>query len=124
MNKFIFLFISGGISYCTLEILWRGYTHWSMFILGGLCLYILFCTFNRLENTPLILKAIIGGGIITVAEFITGCIVNIALGWNIWNYSASAYNLFGQICLPYTLLWTLLCIPIAFLSKFFGKYIR
>ncbi len=124
MIKFILLFISGGVGYCTLEVFWRGYTHWSMFLLGGTCLYILFLTFNRLNNLPLLVKAIIGGGIITVAEFITGCIVNIALGWNVWNYSSSAYNLFGQICLPYTILWTLLCIPIAALSKRFGKYIR
>ncbi len=124
MNKFIFLFITGGIGYCILELIWRGYTHWSMFILGGICLYTLFCTFTRLYDTPIILKAIIGGGIITVAEFLTGCIVNLFLGWNVWSYASAPYNLLGQICLPYTVLWTLLCIPIALISNALGKYIR
>ena len=123
MKKFIILFPSGGMLYCILEILWRGYTHWSMFLLGGLCLYILFCTFNRINSAPLLLKAIIGGGIITVAEFLTGCIVNLSLGWNVWNYSAAPFNLLGQVCLPYTILWTLLCLPVALFSKAFGKYI-
>ena len=27
----------GAISYSLLEIIWRGFTHWSMFVLGGLC---------------------------------------------------------------------------------------
>lgn len=124
MNKLLFLFITGGIGYCAIEILWRGYTHWSMFLLGGICLCILVLTFNRLYNTPLILKTIIGGGIITVAEFLTGCIVNIFLGWNVWSYSSAPFNLLGQICLPYSILWTILCLPIALISKIIGKYIR
>ncbi len=124
MNKLLFLFITGGIGYCAIEILWRGYTHWSMFLLGGICLCILVLTFNRLYNTPIILKAIIGGGIITVAEFLTGCIVNIFLGWNVWSYSSAPFNLLGQICLPYSILWTILCLPIALFSKIIGKYIR
>ena len=35
--KYIFLFIIGGFTYYMIEILWRGYSHWSMFILGGIC---------------------------------------------------------------------------------------
>lgn len=31
------LFLFGGISYCLIEISWRGYTHWTMGIVGGLC---------------------------------------------------------------------------------------
>ena len=124
MNRFICLFIIGGFGYCSIEIIWRGYTHWSMFILGGLCLYTLLSTFERMQNTPLVIKAITGGGIITVAEFLTGCIVNLSLGWNVWSYSSAPYNLLGQICLPYTVLWIFLCIPIALFSDTLGKYIR
>lgn len=124
MNRFIFTFIFGGMGYCILEILWRGYTHWTMFVLGGLCLYVLNLTFNRLQSFHLALKAIIGGGIITVAEFLTGCIVNLQLGWSVWDYSAAPYNLLGQICLPYSILWMLLCIPVALISDLFVKYIR
>ena len=31
------IFLIGGALYNLIEILWRGYTHWSMFIVGGLC---------------------------------------------------------------------------------------
>ena len=124
MNRFIIIFILGGFGYCILEILWRGYTHWTMFVLGGLCLYALTATFNRLQRVHLALKAIIGGGIITVAEFLTGCIVNLYLGWRVWDYSAAPYNLLGQICLPYSILWMLLCIPVALISDLLVKYIR
>ena len=44
MNKYatftikeLFLFLIGGFLYYSIEILWRGFSHWSMFILGGLC---------------------------------------------------------------------------------------
>lgn len=121
MNRFIILFITGGAGYCALELLWRGRTHWTMFVLGGICFYLLFRIFYYLNDTPVVIKAIIGGGIITVAEFFTGCIVNIALKWNVWNYSAAPYNLLGQICLPYSILWILLCIPIALLFKAISK---
>ena len=47
----------------------------------------------------------IGSTIITVLEFITGCIVNLWLGWNVWDYSNLPLNLLGQICLPFSTLW-------------------
>ena len=47
----------------------------------------------------------IGSTIITVLEFITGCIVNLWLGWNVWDYSNLPLNLLGQICLPFSILW-------------------
>ena len=36
-GKGILLFLVGGLIYFWLEVLWRGYSHWSMFLLGGLC---------------------------------------------------------------------------------------
>jgi asparagine N-glycosylation enzyme membrane subunit Stt3 len=37
LNKYLILFVIGGISYFFIEILWRGHSHITMFILGGLC---------------------------------------------------------------------------------------
>lgn len=31
------VFYLGGMFYCTVELLWRQWTHGSMFLLGGLC---------------------------------------------------------------------------------------
>ena len=104
--KYLFLGAIGSIIYMSLEILWRGYTHWTMGVLGGIC-FICLGLINELLSwkTPLVLQMLIGSTIITILEFITGCIVNLWLGWNIWDYSNLPLNLLGQICLPFSILW-------------------
>ena len=106
ITKYLFLGVIGSIIYMSLEILWRGYTHWTMGVLGGIC-FICLGLINELLSweTPLVLQMLIGGAIITILEFITGCIVNLWLGWNIWDYSNLPLNLLGQICLPFSILW-------------------
>ena len=104
--KYVFLGVIGGIIYYILENIWRGYSHWTMFILGGIC-FIALGLINEIFSwdTPLISQMVIGGAIITILEFITGYIVNLWLDWNIWDYSDVPYNLLGQICLPFSILW-------------------
>lgn len=106
LMKYIFLCIIGGSTYVGLEFLWRGFSHWTMFILGGIC-FICLGLINELISwdIPLWLQMIIGGVIITILEFITGCIVNLWLGWNIWDYSDLSYNLLGQISLFSSIGW-------------------
>ena len=106
ITKYLFLGIIGSIIYMSLEILWRGYTHWTMGVLGGIC-FICLGLINELLSweTPLVLQMLIGGTIITVLELITGCIVNLWLGWNIWDYSNLPYNLLGQISLFSSIGW-------------------
>ena len=95
----------GGLLYYGLEILWRGYSHWTMFILGGMCFYLIGEINEYLPWEMKLYKQImIGVSIVTVLEFITGCIVNLWLKWNVWDYSSIPLNLFGQICLTYVLL--------------------
>ena len=105
-SKYLFLFIAGGTIYGMIEMLSRGYTHWTMGVLGGIC-FICLGLINELLSwkTPLVLQMLIGSTIITILEFITGCIVNIWLGWNVWDYSNLPLNLLGQICLPFSILW-------------------
>ena len=38
LNKYLFLFDVGGLLYILIELAWRGWSHWTMFILGGICL--------------------------------------------------------------------------------------
>ena len=104
--KYVVLLVMGGLVYMSLEILWRGYTHWTMGVLGGIC-FICLGLINELLSweTPLALQMLIGSTIITILEFITGCIVNLWLGWNVWDYSNLPLNLLGQICLPFSILW-------------------
>lgn len=109
MFKGLILFAIGGIVYIVIELLWRGYTHFSMFLLGGLC-FRLIGSLNEhgSQKPPLIFQMVLGSFIITALEFICGYIVNIHLGLNVWDYSDMPLNIMGQICLPYTLLWFIL----------------
>ena len=109
--KYMILFLIGGLVYFGIEIMYRGYSHWTMFILGGICFIALGNINNVLSwDTPLITQSLIGAGIITVLEYITGYIVNIRLGWNVWDYSNMLFNLNGQICLLFSLMWTIVSI--------------
>lgn len=104
--KYFILFLIGGLTYFLLEMILRGHSHWTMFILGGICFICLGLINEVLPwNMPLYQQMLIGASIITVLEFITGCVVNLALGWHIWDYSNLPFNLFGQICLQFSALW-------------------
>lgn len=35
--KFLILLSSGGLTYVLIELLFRGRSHWSMFLVGGIC---------------------------------------------------------------------------------------
>ena len=105
--EYLVIFLIGGCVYYCIEILWRGYSHYSMFILGGLCLIIIGLLNEGLfpEKFGLISQMLMGSVIITVLEFITGMIVNVWMGLNIWDYSDMPLNIMGQICLPFTIAW-------------------
>lgn len=107
-TKNIMMFISGGIIYGFMEVLWRGYTHWTMILTGGICLVFLYNMFNHLENVHTLCKCVYGAGIITLVEFTVGCIVNLMLGMNVWDYSAIPFNLLGQVCVLFSTFWILI----------------
>ncbi len=112
----------GGVGYYTLETLWRGWSHWSMALAGGLCLLLYYplCTGRA---RPQLLLALIGAAIITAIEFCVGMIVNVALGLGVWDYSALPLNLWGQISLLYSSLWFLLCIPMTWLCRSLRRHV-
>ena len=99
--KQILLFYLGGMGYTGLELLWRGRTHGSMFLLGGAC----FVALGQLKKLclPLPLSAVLGSGIVTAAELAAGLTVN--RSYNVWDYRSVPLNFMGHICLPYSLLW-------------------
>lgn len=117
--KYSTLTLFGGIGYNIIELLWRGYSHISMTFAGGISFLILYIINNSYKKMPLLLKSLLGGAAITVVEFISGVIVNMKMNLAVWNYSDRKFNLLGQICLLYSVLWVLLCIPVnLLLDKF------
>lgn len=114
------LLIGGGL-YVLVELIWRGRSHWTMFLLGGLC-FISIGLINEIIpwDMPLWQQIIIGAGIITALEFLTGCIVNLWLGWDVWDYSGLPGNILGQICPQFFLLW----VPIALVAIVLDDWLR
>ena len=109
--KFLILFVFGGAVYFLIEILWRGYSHWTMFLLGGLCFVIVGAINNFIPWEMKFEKQMaIGAIIITILEFIVGVVVNLILKWNIWDYSMLPFNILGQICIPFSTIWYFLSI--------------
>ena len=95
------LFTVGGSAYMGLELLWRGWSHGSMFLAGGSCFLLL----GELERRklPIPLRAALGAGIITMVEYAAGLAFN--RNYTVWDYRDQPMNLHGQICLPFCLLW-------------------
>jgi len=128
-------FIGGGGAYGLLEILWRGFTHISMIILGGICFIGLLHIYKYNEvkfprlfkrrgysekagggedissaqargfRLNMAIKSVLGGGMITAAELLAGILLNIWLSLNVWDYSGQRFQFLGQISLIYFFLW-------------------
>lgn len=114
MRKYIEIlsvFTVGALLYCIIEILWRGYTHWTMGIAGGICFTAVYLIKKTCPNVPCFTRYAAGAAIICTVEYLTGFIVNVILDWEVWDYSERAFNIYGQICPLYTLFWFLICIP-------------
>ncbi len=110
-------FSIGASGYPLIEILYRGSSHWTMSITGGLC-FLFFHRFNRKHfNTKWWKKCFVGTFIITSMELVVGLIVNRLLGMKVWDYSDQPHNFMGQICLLYSTFWFLLSIPLCGISK-------
>ena len=101
----LLIFSVGAIGYFLIEILYRGHSHWTMAVCGGICLLAICYTNRKLRSKNLFLRAAICAVIITVVEFICGCIVNLLFDLSVWDYSEVPYNLLGQICLLYSFIW-------------------
>lgn len=104
------LFYLGGCAYFILELLWRGRSHGSMFLLGGFCFLLIGRLGRALAKIPLALRLIVSSLVITALELLTGLLVN--RQHQVWDYRRMPYNYLGQICLSYSLLW----VPVSLLA--------
>lgn len=112
--KCALLFLIGGVLYCCVELLWRGRTHWTMAIVGGICFVVIGGLNNYIPwEMPLWKQAGVGSLFVTAMELVVGIPLNLFMKLHIWDYSSLPFNLLGQICLPFTIAWfflSLLCI--------------
>ena len=105
IKKYGLLFTIGALGYAAIELIWRGRTHWSMMIAGGLCFILFSMVAELLEGRNIILKAALCAIGVTAIEFIFGVVFNVWLGMGVWDYSDRSFNILGQICPQFTVLW-------------------
>ena len=98
-------FAVGATGYPCIEILARGHTHWSMALLGGICVLALVWIARRYPGMNIV-----------------GLVVNRALGWQVWDYSREFGNVLGQICPLFSFYWFLLCLPVFGLLRLAARW--
>ena len=108
----LLIFSIGAVGYYIIEILYRGRSHWTMAVCGGICLIAIGHINKIMRGKSLLLRALICALVITAVEFICGCIVNLGFNMCVWDYSSSPLNLLGQICPIYSFYWFILSILI------------
>jgi uncharacterized membrane protein len=107
-----------------MELMYRKKSHVSMFIDGGICLYIIDLLCNRVKKTgkmSLYKRGVLSTAVITGIELITGFIVNRKLKLKVWDYSKLPLNFKGQICIGYSVLWYILSLPVIGLCRLLSK---
>jgi uncharacterized membrane protein len=121
VKKNIIFFSSGGVGYGMIELIWRGRTHWTMLIAGGVCFVIFSVISERCKKRTCIFKAASCALSVTLVELIFGIVFNLVFKMNVWDYSKMPFNLFGQVCLLYTLLWGVLGAAFLPLADYLNK---
>ncbi len=121
-HEYIFMYSAGSLIYAATEYLFRGYTHWTMVITGGICSAVIHFENKKLRKKRLIIRCLLGALTITFAELTVGLIVNKLLNWNVWDYSSQFLNFKGQICPLFSFFWFLISLPAIFISNRVSDY--
>jgi hypothetical protein len=118
--KIFTLFWLGGLLYGGMELTWRGRTHWSMVLLGGLSFLLLGQL--RLLRIPLGGKCILGALGVTLLELGCGLLVN--RSYQVWDYRHLPLNYLGQICLPFTVVRAVISLAAFFLYDYLDRWLE
>ena len=87
LRKYLVLMATGGLLYVALELVWRGRSHWTMFLLGGTCFICLG-----------LINEILPGSMALWTQILSGMATRIVLddwlryGW--WGEERPRYKLF------------------------------
>ena len=122
--KIVLFFFVGGFAYCGIETLFRGYSHISMLIAGGVCFLLIDYINQRYKDEiPLAARMFLAALAITTVELLAGLIVNLWMHLNVWDYSDQPLNAWGQICPLFSLIWFFLSAPAIWLDNYLQNLI-
>ena len=116
--EYTIVFCVGSIMYCLIEVLFRQYTHWTMFLTGGAIFTALYFINLALKTRSFVLRGLIGCAVITAGEFLVGVVVNLIFHLDVWNYSSIPGNILGQICPRFSFCWFLLSVAAVYIVVF------
>ena len=107
----------GGTVYFLLEVAFktlRGETEqisWTMLVVAVIPIIAVERCGEQLPwEVPLWLQALACALLVTAVELVSGLILNVWLGLDIWDYSHLPFNLWGQICPQFSAVWWFLCL--------------
>ena len=107
----------GGTVYFLLEVIFKSVTghperiSWTMLVVAILLTIPVERAGEQLPwAVPLWLQALVCAALVTAVELAAGCVINLWLGWDVWDYTAMPGNLWGQICPQYSAIWWVLCL--------------
>lgn len=107
----------GGTVYFLLEVAFKTLTghperiSWTMLVVAILLTIPVERAGEQLPwAVPLWLQALCCAALVTAVELAAGCVINLWLGWDVWDYTAMPGNLWGQICPQYSAIWWVLCL--------------
>lgn len=119
------VFLMGAVVYFGTEFVYRGYSHITMFFAGGICFFLIYVCEKHIVKMKLLYRCVLYAFMITAVEFVFGLVFNVWLGLNVWDYSEEPFNILGQVCPGFVLIWMALSLPAVWLSgkvrRFFIK---
>ncbi len=121
-KRYCLIFLIGAAGYCLLEILWRGHTHPSMAVVGGICFSLIRIINSRFRAKSYFFRALLCCGAISAVELLSGILLNIVFDLAVWDYSRQPLNFLGQICPLYCMLWFFLSLVILFFGNKFPLF--
>ena len=98
-----------------LELLYRGYSHGSMFLAGGTC----FLLIGGLQEQKLLPAVLLGTASVTAVELLTGLVV--IRNYTVWDYRDQPGNFLGQICPLFVILWIPLTLAALYLYRWMDR---
>ena len=107
----------GGTVYCLLEVAFKTITghperiSWTMLVVAILLTVpVERCGAQLPWSCPLWLQALCCAALVTAVELVSGLVLNLWLGLDIWDYTDLPGNFLGQICPQYSAVWWVLCL--------------